>query len=256
MPVTVLKAWRFDAMTKKLKGFAVIQPVLSFLVMPMGFVLWGLATVPGIYIFGVVGDATAGCEEWQQLLALGASIGVGAMFWCLSVLLMLGILGILIRPRLEEANAPVESWLTIRWAFMALFHRLALPSLKWMVPSFIGDLYYRMMGCKVGKHAQINTSAVNDCFMVEIGANTVIGGDAVINGHLFEIDGIHLAKVRIGANALIGTMTQINPGCVIGDGAVIASRAVLPKFTEVPPGEIWGGIPAKCIRLADGSKPE
>jgi acetyltransferase-like isoleucine patch superfamily enzyme len=256
MHETVLKTWRFDAMAKKLKGFAWIQPILSIIVMPMGFVLWGLAAVPGIYLFLEVGDATAGCAEWQQLLALGASLGIGAMLWCIANLLMLGILGMLMRPSLEEAKAPVESWLSIRWGFLALFHRLALPSLQWMVPSFIANIYYGMMGCKIGKGAQINSSGVHDCFMVEIGAKTIIGGDAVINGHLFERDGIHLAKVKIGAKVVIGTMAQINPGCVIGDGAVVASRAVLPKFTEVPAGEVWGGIPAKCIRRADGSKPE
>ena len=92
--------------------------------------------------------------------------------------------------------------------------------------------------------------------MVEIGERTVIGGDAAINGHLFEKDGIHLAKIRIGAKAVVGAGAQINPGCVIGDRAVVASKAVLPKFTEIPAGEVWGGIPAKCIRRADGSKPE
>ena len=250
------KAWRRDVVAKKLRGFAVIQPVLSILVMPMGFVLWGLATIPGIYLFREVGDTTVEWVEWQQLLALGATIGIGALCWCISILFMLGILGRLIRPSLEEAQAPVESLLTIRWAFLALLHRLALPSLKWMVPSFVANIYYQMMGCKVAKGAQINSPSVNDCFMVEIGAKTVIGGSAVINGHLFERDGIHLSKVRIGAKVVIGTMAQINPGCIVGDGAVIASKAVLPKFTEVPPGEVWGGIPAKCIRRADGSKPE
>ncbi|MDP6099421.1 MAG: hypothetical protein QF566_04515, partial [Candidatus Thalassarchaeaceae archaeon] len=108
----------------------------------------------------------------------------------------------------------------------------------------------------IGKGVQLNSRFVNDCFMVEIGPRTVIGGNTVINGHLFEKDGIHLAKIRIGADAVVGTTAQINPGCIIGDKAVIASRAVLPKFTEVPAGEIWGGIPAKCIRRADGTKPE
>ena len=243
-------------MAKKLRGFSWIQPILSMLVMPLGFVLWGLATVPGIYLCGEVIDASSTWPEWQQLLALGASIGIGALLWCLSDLLMLGILGMIMRPSLDDAKAPTESWLTIRWAFLALFHRLALPSLQWMVPSFVANLYYLMMGCKVGKGAQINSSSVNDCFMVEIGAGTIIGGDAVINGHLFERDGIHLSKVRIGAKVVIGTMAQINPGCVVGDGAVVASKAVLPKFTTIPPGEVWGGIPAKCIRKADGSKPE
>ena len=253
---TKRRVWRRDAVAKKLRGFSWIQPVLSTLIMPLGFVLWGLAAVPGLYLFWEVSDATASWVEWQQLLALGATLGVGAMCWCVADLLMLGILGMLIRPRLEEAKAPVESWLTIRWAFLGLLHRLALPSLQWMVPSFVANIYYGMMGCKIGKGAQINSPSVNDCFMVEIGAKTVVGGAAVINGHLFERDGIHLAKIRIGSKVVIGTMAQINPGCVVGDGAVVASKAVLPKFTEVPAGEVWGGIPAKCIRKADGSKPE
>jgi len=29
----------------------------------------------------------------------------------------------------------------------------------------------------------------------------------------------------------------------------------VPKWTKIPPGEVWGGVPAKCIRLADGTKP-
>lgn len=242
-------------MTKKLKGFAVIQPVLSLLVAPMGFVLWGLATVPALYMFVAVDRATGGWAEWQQRLALGASIGIGALLWCFSTLFMVGALGLLLRPNLEEVKAPIESWLTIRWGLLSLLHRTALPALKLLIPSFISNLYYRVMGCTIGKGTQIVSWAIYDCFMVEIGAKTIIGGDAVIDGHLFEKDGIHLARVRIGAGVVIGTAAQIHPGCVIGDGAVIASRAVLPKFTKIPPGEVWGGIPARCIRLADGSRP-
>jgi len=48
----------------------------------------------------------------------------------------------------------------------------------------------------------------------------------------------------------------IQPGCVIGEGAIVASRAVVPKWTKIPAGEVWAGVPARCIRLADGSKPE
>tara|TARA_B100001750_G_C15364388_1_gene523908 strand:- start:174 stop:905 length:732 start_codon:yes stop_codon:yes gene_type:complete len=242
-------------MKKPLAGFRWIQGILSILVTPLGFILWGLAAAPAIYLFWIVGDATATLEIWQRAIALGATLGIGMMLWCFTDLLIIGILGRMIRPRLEEVRAPTESWLTIHWAFLSLFHRLALPALKWMVPSFVGNTYYRMMGCKIGKGSQLNSPLINDCFMVEIGSDAVIGGNAVINGHLFEKDGIHLAKIRIGSNVVIGTAAQINPGCVIGDGAVIASRSVLPKFTEVPAKEIWGGIPAKCIRLADGTKP-
>lgn len=240
-------------MAKPMKYFGFVQTTLSILVMPCGFLVWGMAAIPGIWLFQEAGGMYDG---WQQLVAQGAAIGMGLLFWCLLDLLILGMFGLMLRPKSDSAQAPTHSWLTIRWGFMSLFHRLAMPSLQWMVPSFIANAYFSMMGMKIGKGAQIVSPNVNDCFMVEVGEKTIIGGGAVINGHLFEKDGIHLAKVKIGSRCVIGTNAQINPGCEIGDKAVIASRAVLPKHTIVPAGEVWGGLPAKCIRRADGTKPE
>jgi acetyltransferase-like isoleucine patch superfamily enzyme len=253
MRETKRKAWSRDQMAKPMKYFGIIQVTLSILIMPCGFLIWGMAAIPGIWLFQEAGTLD---EGWLRLVVQGAAVGIGLLFWCLLDLLILGMFGLILRPKSEAAQAPTQSWLTIRWAFMSLFQRLALPSLKWMVPSFVGNIYFQMMGLKIGKGAQLNTSSINDAYMIEIGEKTVIGGDAVINGHLFENNGIHMAKVKIGSRCLVGTHAQINPGCIIGDGAVIASKAVLPKHTEVPAGEVWGGIPAKCIRRADGSKPE
>ena len=247
------KAWSRDSMAKPMKYFGLVQTTLSILVMPCGFLVWGMAAIPGIWMFQEAGVMYDG---WQQLIAQGAAIGIGLLVWCILDLFILGIFGLILHPRAESAQAPTQSWLTIRWAFMSLFQRLAMPSLQWMVPSFIGNIYFTMMGMKIGKDAQIVSPNVNDCYMVEIGEKSILGGGAVINGHLFEKDGIHMAKVKIGSKCVIGTNAQINPGCIIGDKAVIASRAVLPKHTVVPPGEVWGGLPAKCIRKADGTKPE
>ena len=235
-------------MAKKLRGFVWIQTILSIIIMPIGFIIWGLAATPGIFLFEEVSSISISWENWQRAIALGATLGIGALLWCLTDLLLIGILGMIMRPRLEDAKAPTESLLTLRWGFISVFHRLALPSLQWMVPSFVANIYYSMMGCKLGKGSQINSAYVNDCFMVEIGERSVIGGGASINGHLFERDGIHLSKVRIGARVVIGSSSMINPGCIIGDGSVVASHAVLPKFTNIPPGEIWGGVPAKFIK--------
>lgn len=44
----------------------------------------------------------------------------------------------------------------------------------------------------------------------------------------------------------IGYEAVIMAGVTIGDGAVIASRAVVTK--DVPPYSIMGGVPAKIIR--------
>jgi acetyltransferase-like isoleucine patch superfamily enzyme len=124
-----------------------------------------------------------------------------------------------------------------------------------LVPSFLGNTYYRLMGAKIGKGAQLNTDNINDAGMVTLGAGVVMGGHATINAHLTEKGELVLSPVKVGDGVLLGSGSIVQPGCVIGEGAVIASRAVVPKWTNIPPGEVWGGIPAKCIRLADGTKP-
>ena len=240
-------------MAKPMKFFGFIQMFLSVLVLPFGFLIWGFSAIPGIWIFQEVSEIT---DPLTRLFAQGAAIGIGLLAWCIVDLLILGFFGLILRPRTSSAQAPTQSWLTLRWGFMSLFHRLALPSLQWMVPSFVGNIYYSMMGMKIRNGAQINSPNINDAYMIEVGSKTVIGGGAAINGHLFEKDGIHLAKVIIGSNCVIGSGSFIAPGCIIGDRAVIASRAVLPKFTIIPPGEIWGGIPARRIREASFNESE
>ena len=240
-------------MAKPMRFFGFIQMFLSILVLPFGFLIWGIAAIPGIWMFQEVSDVG---DPLTRLFAQGAAIGIGLLAWCIVDLIILGFFGLILRPRTSSAQAPTQSWLTIRWGFMSLFHRLALPSLQWMIPSFVGNTYYSMMGMKIGKGAQLNSPNINDAYMIEIGGKTVIGGGAAINGHLFEKDGIHLSKVIIGSNCVIGSGAFISPGCIIGDRAVIASRAVLLKFTNVPPGEIWGGIPARRIRSRNATEEE
>ena len=52
--------------------------------------------------------------------------------------------------------------------------------------------------------------------------------------------------IMIGNDVWIGYETVIMSGVTIGDGAIIASRAVVTK--DVPPYTIVGGVPAKTIR--------
>lgn len=54
-------------------------------------------------------------------------------------------------------------------------------------------------------------------------------------------------KTHIGHDVWIGEAAFVRGGVSIGDGAIIAARAVVTK--EVPPFAIVGGIPARIIRF-------
>jgi carbonic anhydrase/acetyltransferase-like protein (isoleucine patch superfamily) len=75
--------------------------------------------------------------------------------------------------------------------------------------------------------------------IIEIGNNISVGHNVVIHG----------AKVCDGA--LLGMGSIILDHAVIGEGAIIAAGAVVLSNTQVEPGSIYAGAPAKFIKKVD-----
>lgn len=83
--------------------------------------------------------------------------------------------------------------------------------------------------------------------------NAVIAYEAVIWSLNHDYNDIHFcgkgAHTEIGAFAWICSRSIILPGLKIGEGAIVASGAIVTK--DVPPYTIVGGIPAKEIGKRD-----
>jgi non-ribosomal peptide synthetase-like protein len=160
---------------------------------------------------------------------------------------------------------PVARWLTLsvgtpvgrfryfsfgtwRWAsFNALTLVLRFAFVNWIRLTPILPLYHRLMGARIGRRVQINTAVVADQNLLEIGDDTVIGGDVTLVCHSAERGHLVTAPVRIGRGVTVGLMAVILPGCTIGDGAMIAAGSVLSKGARVGPGEVWAGVPARRV---------
>ncbi len=93
---------------------------------------------------------------------------------------------------------------------------------------------------------------------ITIGNNTIFGPRVAIfsSNHLIEgADALpfgvksELRAVTIGANVYVGAGCMILPGVTIGEGAVCAAGAVIPK--NVPPLAWVAGNPARIIRWRD-----
>ncbi len=229
-------------------SFGPVQHVLSVFVMAFFGVIIGLAVIPAFILFDWLTSFTEGQGTIIEVLGTCISLGLGYIVWGVFLVIICGALGGLFRIRKPEGRYPLRSFITIQWAFSLVFHRVAQMFLKQVVPSFLANTYYRMMGAEIGRGVQLNSENINDASMLTFGDGVVVGGGATINGHLVESGEIVLAPVRIGKGALIGGGSIVQPGCTIGDGAVIGSRAVVPKWTDVPAGEVWAGIPAKFIK--------
>lgn len=83
--------------------------------------------------------------------------------------------------------------------------------------------------------------------------NAVIAYEAIIWSLNHDYNDVHFcgkgSHTEIGAYAWICSRSIILPGVKIGEGAVVASGAIVTK--DVPPYAIVGGVPAKIIGWRD-----
>lgn len=150
---------------------------------------------------------------------------------------------------LVEGELPAGSRAEFAYQVDTLF-RLVLfyPLIRtYFIPTPLMRLVYLALGARMGDNTY-SGGAILDPALTELGANTIVGHDAVLFSHVIEGDDMALARVRIGDNVTIGAKAVIMPGVEIGDDAIVSVGAVVSKGTRIGPGETWGGIPARRLR--------
>lgn len=131
--------------------------------------------------------------------------------------------------------------------------------------------FYQLLGAHIGKDTVIcrradvlfpkglqlaHNVAVGWFVDLDARGGIYVDHDTNISSHTKFITGSHdvddsqftasFKPIRIGHHCWIGTGAIVLQNVTIGDGAVVAAGAVVTK--NIPPYEVWGGVPAKCIR--------
>lgn len=76
--------------------------------------------------------------------------------------------------------------------------------------------------------------------------STIEIGDDVSIGHNVTIHG-----AKIHNFALVGMGAVVMDDAEVGEGAIVAAGAVVLSRTKIGPNELWGGAPAKFIKMVD-----
>lgn len=127
-----------------------------------------------------------------------------------------------------------------------------------------GDSYAPrlVIGDNVSFSERVHISCANDIW---IGSGVLFGSNVYVsdNSHGVYAGAIQssplippaqrplslMGEVRIGNNVWIGDNCLIMAPASIGDGAIIGGNSLVK--TSVPSGEMWAGVPAKCIKYFD-----
>jgi acetyltransferase-like isoleucine patch superfamily enzyme len=209
----------------------------------------GLAAAPGVYVFQHLHRCAQCLPDHFLYPAIGMSLILGYITYGMSLIFVAPLLNLLFGGRLLKPYKGKQVSLGILpWYVHATFTMLPrLSFLPFICTTPFINLYYRMMGMKIGDNVVINTTAIADPKMIELGERVTLGGSCSIMGHYAQGGYMVIAPTKIGDGATIGLRAIIMGGVVVGEKAkVMAGSFVLPK-TVIPAGELWGGIPAVKI---------
>jgi hypothetical protein len=166
-------------------------------------------------------------------LSLACSFFLFFFFGLLLMGLVMRIVSLGIRP--GKYRGP--SFPALLWAFEGGLFTLVCRLILGYVPmTFFSQMFYWIVGCRIGRNVRINTIEINDPYLVSIGDNSVLGGGAVIAPHAYEGGCLILERVEIGKDCLIGAEAYISPGVVVGDGSLVGLRTHVRRGTRLPPG--------------------
>lgn len=99
---------------------------------------------------------------------------------------------------------------------------------------------------KIGNRVNIQDGSVLHTLYqkstIEIGDDVSIGHNVVIHG------------AKIHDYALIGMGAVVMDDAEVGEGALVAAGSVVLSRTKIGPHELWGGAPAKFIKMVEPEK--
>ena len=101
---------------------------------------------------------------------------------------------------------------------------------------------------------------IYDPELTTFGDGAIVGAGSALAAHATVSRGEGLGSyvtspIRVGRWVTIGGECRVGLGVTIGDGAVIEPGSVVEPFTDIPPGEVWGGSPARLRRTASEAAP-
>lgn len=234
---------RFIQLLITLVTYAVYAAVIGVCLAPsIWLVAWGWRTIvqPGFgsglaAAFGsALGNApkVPGAGAW---VLFGMVVGGALYLYFITGIIVMGAMIRLTNLGIKPGVYPNASPTMLLWLISSGILIITRVTILPMIPmTFFTELFFRIIGCKVGKNVYFNSWILNDANLIDIGDDVVIGGEADISAHIYEKDKLILEPVRIGSGTVIGAHSYISPGVTIGRNCLIGVNSYVRRGKTIP----------------------
>ncbi|WP_349630246.1 Pls/PosA family non-ribosomal peptide synthetase [Acidovorax sp. CCYZU-2555] len=147
-------------------------------------------------------------------------------------------------PRLRPGTWPVHSNLYCRKWLANQIQVASLHVLHGVYATVFVPYWYRLLGAKIGRHAEISTAMGLIPDMLTLGdesfiADAVMLGDEEVDGGWMSID-----YTVIGRRSFVGNGAYVPDGTTLPSDVLLGVQSKAPASEKMQPGQTWVGSPA------------
>jgi len=151
---------------------------------------------------------------------------------------------IILPTRLQPGRYSVHSSVYFRKWALALLTDVKLETLSSLFATAYMRLWYRMMGTKIGRGAEISTNLSGRYDLVEIGAGNFIADEVLLGDEDIRRGWMTLEKVTTGDRVFVGNDAVVPPGTRFDNDSLLGIKSVPPASRHIKAGETWFGSPS------------
>ncbi|HUZ66863.1 MAG TPA: Pls/PosA family non-ribosomal peptide synthetase [Beijerinckiaceae bacterium] len=220
---------------------AFLYVVLLLAIPPIGM----LPIFPAFWVFNRLDDMLqlGGVDRFSYMLSIPVMAWPTAFVMVLVTVGFIAIVRWIVLPVVHEGRYSVHSWFYFRKWIVALTTEITLEVLSSLFATIYMRAWYRLMGAKIGKDAEISTNLSGRYDLVDIGEKCFIADEVVLGDEDIRRGWMRLKKVRTGQRVFIGNDAVTPTGADIPSGALIGIKSKPPANELMSEGDTWFGSP-------------
>lgn len=178
------------------------------------------------------------------IIALAAIIPLMLGFSVITKWLLLG--------QVKPGKYPLWGNFYLRWWFVK--NLLHITPIDFLSSTPLLNVYYRLLGAKIGTNVHLNKITIDIPDLISIGANTSIGYEARLANATVEQGWLKIGEIEIGSRCFVGASAVLSENTVMKADSSLEDLSMLPQQTQIPSGEIWAGSPAAFVGTKESKK--
>lgn len=167
-----------------------------------------------------------------------------SMLFVYPLMLLLGLVSKwVIIGRYKPGKYPIWGLYFFRWWLVDKI--LSHIPLDYMAGSSLINIYFRLLGAKIGPNVHIETDQLSIFDLISIGQDTSINTESTLSGYKVEKGHLVIGPISIGKRCYVGTRSTIQINTTIEDDVTIKDLTLISSGKTLKSGTQWYGSPAQ-----------